>query len=102
MSEATETDDARPREARLLAQETVYFGAHGFVVSTSNRKCSAVLADDLWYAETLVWEWDQATQTRGMIVGQYEDSVGSLRAHRHMVKRIRETGYTDDAPEDDE
>jgi len=102
VSGATETDDERPREARLLAQEAVYFGTHGFLVSTINRRCSAVGAYGMWYAETLVWEWDQATQTRGQIVGQDEDSVGSLRAHRRMVRRIRETGYTDDAPENDE
>jgi len=44
-----------------------------FFISTAYRRCSAVLASDFWYYETIVWEWDAKTKKRGSIL-EIDDS----------------------------
>jgi len=63
----------------------------GFVVSTIDRDLSAMVVQAR-YAETYVWEWDEATKKRGKFVAQDEASEGSIRAHQAMVERIHITG----------
>ena len=55
-----------------------------YFISTAYRRCSAVLAPNLWYYETIVWKWDQETRKRGHILdsqdsGSYPEMA--LRMH---------------------
>ena len=44
-----------------------------FFVSTAYRRASTV--EEMWFYETIVWDWDSATHKRGKIVTM-EDSGG--------------------------
>lgn len=77
---------------KTLAQSYVWHNDKAFFVSTINRQCSASLAYGHVYAETLVWEWNPKTRTRGKMKGQDECAEGSIFAHQRMVKRIFNTG----------
>jgi hypothetical protein len=74
-----------------LARAIVSRGAKSWLVSTINRESSATEYVGT-YAETLVWEWDDATKQRGEIVWQGESSRDSLRTHDDVVCRLFATG----------
>jgi len=75
-----------------LVQTYVFHEGRAFYVSTINRESSAALAYGHEYAETLVWEWDAESRTRGNIVGQGECRAGSIRVHQELVQRLFDTG----------
>lgn len=54
-----------------------------YFVSTIYRQCSAMGAGDIWYYETMVWEWNAG---RGKMVSQH-DSGSSVKyaVQSHMT-----------------
>jgi hypothetical protein len=84
-----------------LIQSTVQHGGKWFFASTINRESSAQLSYGGTYAETMVWEWNFDTKTRGDLVGQDEGSTDSIRVHIVICERLHSTGKFD-ADEGDE
>jgi hypothetical protein len=68
-------------------------------VSTINRESSAALAYGAVYAETMAWEWDEETQTRGKLLYQGESSKDSLFTHNSAVERFEKHGTFEEAEE---
>lgn len=64
-----------------------------FFISTAYRRCSAVSAFDIWYYETIVWEWDSKTKKVGKIL-EVEDSgesaFGALDNHCDLCTKYFE------------
>ena len=60
-----------------------------FFISTAYRQASTI--EPMWYFETITWEWDQKTRTRGRIIDQ-EDSGCSedqaLKNHNLIVLQL--------------
>lgn len=73
-----------------LCHSFVYFEDKCFYVSTINRDSSAMTGGR--YAETIVWEYDEATKKRGVILTQGEASEGSLHTHSKFCQLIVSTG----------
>lgn len=61
-----------------------------YFISTIYRQSSAMIKD-CWYFETMAWDWDAKSQTRGSIV-EMEDSGTSeemaMDNHLLMVKKL--------------
>lgn len=83
-----------------IAQTYVWHGDQAFFVSTIDRLFGIPADPTGQYAETMVWEWDAATRTRGEMVGQDEDFQGSIRTHCIVVNNLRKYG-TVETPEGD-
>jgi len=83
-----------------LAITYTHHDGNWFHVSTINRNSSSPLAPDMVYAETIVWECDENTGTRGNMVWQGSCAHGSLVTHNATVDRIRATG-SPEQPEHD-
>lgn len=87
-----------------ICHTTVWHGdgekRRAFWVSTIDRESSAVLAPDHVYAETLAWEYDPVTDTRGKIIGQDSGMRGGIWAHQAMVERLHRTGSADKPEEE--
>lgn len=79
-----------------IAQTYVWYNNEAFFVSTANRECSSPLSYGHIYAETMVWEWNPETRTRGKMIGCDECAEGSIFAHQRMVKRIFDTGLCEE------
>ncbi len=53
-------------------------------ISTIYRQSSAALNPDGWYYETMVWDWDAQTKTRGEhFIAQYDSGLSETYAMRH-------------------
>lgn len=63
-----------------------------FFISTINRESSSPFAYGSTYAETMVWEYNYETATRGKLVGQYEDSSGSIHGHLKAIHDFSKEG----------
>ena len=61
-------------------------------VSTINRESSAIGGYGHKYAETLVWDWDVATQKLGSICHTDSWSEDSIHKHQQIVNKIHEGG----------
>jgi hypothetical protein len=61
-----------------------------YFISTVYRRCSAVLASDIWYFETIVWEWDSKTRKRGEMLEMEDSGISEIRAiesHLEICKK---------------
>mgnify|MGYP003418593047 CR=1 len=91
-----EDEDEPKITNRTLCQSYVFCEAAGktFFVSTINRRASCGYGD--WYAETMVWEWDNVNKLRGGLVGQKEGMVNDVHVHSIVIQRLFETGLIDE------
>lgn len=69
----------------------VFHDGKCFFVSTIERESSAAVAPGR-YNETIVWEYDWATATRGELIHSGEAAKGSLREHFSICAHIHSTG----------
>jgi len=83
-----------------LAKDFIAYKEKHFFVSTINRRSSAALAYGGLYAETMAWEWNPATNTRGSCVGQDASGEDSLMAHKRVCENLRTHGVVE-LPEED-
>lgn len=63
-----------------------------YFISTIYRQSSAMV-EDCWYFETMAWEWDDKTKTRGSIVEIDDSGISEEMAmdnHLLMVKKLNE------------
>ena len=63
-----------------------------YFISTIYRQSSAMV-EDCWYFETMAWEWDDKTKTRGSIVEMDDSGISEEMAmdnHLLMVKKLNE------------
>lgn len=68
-----------------------YLRKKGFFVSTAYRESSAMLAPNLWYYETLVWAYVNATKQTGKLL--YSEDSGSgentaYKSHARIVEKL--------------
>lgn len=84
-----------------LIRSFVRHGEKWFFVSTINRESSSMVAHGMVYAETMVWEYDNALGARGGLVFQDEGPRDSIKKHIKCCERISDTG-TPDYPEESE
>ena len=75
-----------------LAKSFISTNDKHYFVSTINRESSAALAYGHVYAETIAWEWNPETETRGKIVWQDEAYRDSLVGHNRVVDFINSGG----------
>lgn len=95
-------DDRIPN--KTLIQTYVFYSNEqvedkAFYVSTIDRTSSSMYGGR--YAETIVWEWDNATKQRGDIVHMGEGMEGSIRTHFSICEKLYKDG-TMHADEDEE
>lgn len=60
-----------------------------FFISTAYRKASTI--DPMWYFETIAWEWDEKTNTRGAIIEIDDSGISEEMAmdnHLLIVKKL--------------
>jgi hypothetical protein len=79
-------------DSQTLAQTYVQHKGRWFFVSTINRRSSAMTETELWYAETLVWEWNPETRKRGRMVGQCEGARNSIVTHQEVMGQLYHYG----------
>lgn len=77
-----------------LIQSYVWFKDKCFYVSTIDRDCSSMQGGR--YAETIVWEWDWETRTRGDHVEQGYGICGSIYRHIEFCKLLHTFGEIKD------
>lgn len=61
-----------------------------YVISTIYRQSSAMV-EDLWYFETIVWDWDDKTKTRGSMIEMKDsgfDEDMAIESHLAVVKSM--------------
>jgi hypothetical protein len=56
-----------------------------FFISTIYRQCSAPAAPDIWYYETIIWEWDAKTKERGKMLEQQDSGSFSGKAFLNHI-----------------
>lgn len=80
----------------VIAQTYIY-RAEGqcFFVSTINRESSAALAYGATYAETMAWEFDRTTNTRGHLVAMDEAATDSIVGHIRVCEALHKHGSVD-------
>ena len=54
-------------------------------VSTIKRRCSAMVAHDMTYFETIVWEWDHKTKKSGKMVAVVDSGMDLEAAYKNHV-----------------
>jgi hypothetical protein len=59
-----------------------------YFVSTIYRQCSAMAAPDIWYYETMVWEWNQE-DGMGALVSQHDSGLCATWAVNHYARICR-------------
>lgn len=62
-----------------------------FFISTIYREASTI--EPMWYFETMAWEWDDKTKTRGAIIEMDDSGISEEMAmdnHLSMVKKLNE------------
>ena len=57
-----------------------------WMVSTIHRQSSALMYDPPWFYETIVWEWDGETRTRGKIV--HEAGCDTTAEHFAICQKL--------------
>ena len=75
-----------------LAKSFISCNGKHYFVSTINRESSAVLAHGDLYAETIAWEWNPETNTRGEQAKQDESCMDSLEGHKRVMDFIYHGG----------
>lgn len=75
--------------SEALIQSYVFCEDKAFFVSTINRESSAMLNPGV-YAETMIWEWDSTTRTKGALVHQREDLKDSIHVHLTTCQELRD------------
>ena len=58
------------RQSRPIAITSIFGKEKSYKVHTINRQCSAFGAHDLWYNETIVWEYNSDFSDEGKMVEQ--------------------------------
>lgn len=62
------------------------FVADTYMVSTAYRRSSASIIPELWYYETIVWEYNSKTKQRGKILEIHDSGINAKMAFRnHMT-----------------
>ena len=74
-----------------LIKSYVWFGEKCFYVNTFDRDSSAMLGPRR-YAETIVWEYDWETDTRGNMIAQRGGLEGTIFTHEQMCRLLLRTG----------
>lgn len=75
-----------------ICQSFVRHGTNWWFVSTINRESSAVLGPRM-YAETMVWVWNNETDTRVPgVVHSDADRDGRISTHQAVVEKIYKSG----------
>lgn len=82
-----------------LAKTVAKHGDKCAFVSTINRQSSAMFSYGGTYAETIVWEYDETTKTRGKVLFQDEACTDSLHAHEAAVARFEQYGTFEEIEE---
>ena len=62
---------------------------HKYFISTMYRVSSTI--DPVWYFETIAWEWDNFTKTRGSIIEMDDSGIIEEMAmdnHLLMIKKL--------------
>lgn len=75
-----------------LAKSFISTNDKHYFISTINRESSAMLAHGSIYAETIAWEWNPETNTRGEQVKQDESWQDSLEGHKRVIDFIYNGG----------
>ncbi len=75
-----------------LAKSFISTNDKHYFISTINRESSAMLAYGSIYAETIAWEWNPETNTRGEQVKQDESCENSLEGHKRVIDFIYNGG----------
>ena len=75
-----------------LAKSFISCNGKHYFVSTINRESSAMLAHGDLYAETIAWEWNPETNTRGEQVKQDSSYENSLEGHKRVMDFIYHGG----------
>lgn len=62
-----------------------------YFISTLYRESSAIEHEPMWYFETIAWEWNDKTKTRGEIIeiedsGPFEETA--MDNHLLLVKKL--------------
>ncbi len=65
-----------------------------FFISTIERDCSAVGAENIRYNETMVWKLkgEPGSERENKILGQGEDVKGSIKEHNRIARIIYDSG----------
>lgn len=64
-------------------------------VSTIHRQSSACIDPQPWYYETIIWEWNKETRSRGAMLWQLDSGSfpeSALRAHADYCAQLATTG----------
>lgn len=93
------SNDGGPAHVTPVIKTYVWHDGQCYFVSTIDRESSAALAQDLVYAETMVWKVDFATGVRGAMVHQAEGPRGSISEHMAICQRLRATGNAEASAE---
>ena len=75
-----------------LAKSFISTNDKHYFISTINRESSAMLAYGSIYAETIAWEWNSETNTRGEQVKQDSSCENSLEGHKRVIDFIYNGG----------
>lgn len=76
--------------SKRVMQSYLSYGDKSYMVSTAERASSAMLAPELRYNETIIWQFDYATGERGKMLHMDSDSVGSIDKHIFLCEQIHE------------
>jgi len=74
-----------------IIKSYVWYGEKCFFVSTIERDSSCVVAPSR-YNETIVWEYNWATNERGNIVHQDDGPKGSIKTHLRVCEAFHKYG----------
>jgi len=61
-----------------------------YYISTIYRKCSAII-EDIWYYETIIWEWDAEKKKRGEMLEMHDSGLSSniaLKNHFQICEKL--------------
>jgi hypothetical protein len=86
--------DVRSSDGRCKQKLIQSYVQDYFFVSTAYRRSSAMLAPDLWYYETIVWNWNPETRERGEIVDSHDSGYSrrtALASHAEICASLAAT-----------
>lgn len=62
-----------------------------FYISTAYRQSSSIELGEMWYFETITWEWNEETKQRGRIIDQEDsgaDEISAIQNHNRIVLEL--------------
>lgn len=63
-----------------------------YFISTINRECSSMESYGILYTETIAWEWNPETNTKGCQVTQDAGPEDSIQSHLRVIQFIYNGG----------